>query len=217
VISSDNSTVYFNNDGQPLTIDTATDGVSYAKVDPGCCYGDDDLSLSSNQAAFAATGYFYDPSLNAEAYEGLNLREEMNLSYLYGEKLSPDGTLLFQPTTLGIDVLDARLGNLLDRIALPITLSSNYDALVSDGTDNVLLAITGANSDGIAIIDLRSVPAAPVLPYDADARAITERTVRETTSSANASNAPVQAGEHPQNKPARHTVQHVTPQKLLLK
>ena len=154
ILASDNSVVYGNDDGEVFTIDTATDAVTYAALDSGCCYGDYDLALSSNQNVFAATGYFYDSSLNAASYDALNLREMMAVSYVYGEKLSPDGRLLFQPATSGIDVLDARQGNLLERIALPITLSPNYDALVSDGTDNVLVAITGVSGDGIAVIDL---------------------------------------------------------------
>ena len=71
------------------------DNVSYAKDNRGRRYGDYDLALSSNQAAFAATGYFYDVDLNAESYVGLNLREMMNISDLYGEKRS-GCTTLFQ-------------------------------------------------------------------------------------------------------------------------
>jgi len=39
VIASDNSRVYFNNQGQVSTIDTATNQVSYATDNPSCCYG----------------------------------------------------------------------------------------------------------------------------------------------------------------------------------
>jgi len=44
------------------------------------------------------------------------------------------------------------------RIALPFMLSANYDALVDDGRDNVLIAITGQTGNGIAVIDLTSLP-----------------------------------------------------------
>jgi hypothetical protein len=37
---------------------------------------------------------------------------------------------------------------------LPFMLSANYDALVDDGWDNILIAITGQTGDGIAVIDL---------------------------------------------------------------
>jgi hypothetical protein len=55
------------------------------------------------------------------------------------------------------------LGSLLDRISLSVALSPNYDALVSDGKDNVLIAITGTG-DGIAVVDLTSI-APPALPH----------------------------------------------------
>jgi hypothetical protein len=165
-----NSRVYFSDEGAVFSIDTGTDQISYAKVDPDACCGNDDLALSGDQSRFAASGYFYDAALNAEAYTAANDREVLNISYLYGEKLSPDGRLLFQPTSLGIDVQDGQLGCLLKRIALPITLSPNYDALVSDGSDNVLIAITGASGDGIAVIDLSSIPEPAPLPYDVGLR-----------------------------------------------
>ena len=91
--------------------------------------------------------YLLDTDLNPESYLALNLRETFNQSYVYGEKLSPDGSLLFAPSVNAIDVFDGRIGTLLHRIALPISLCPNYDALVSDGKDNILVAITGQNGD----------------------------------------------------------------------
>ena len=164
-ISSDNSRVFFNNDGQIFNIDTATDTIFESATSPGCCYGDYDLTLSSNQTRLEATGNLYDSDLNGESSYALNDREALNISYVYGTKLSPDGSLLFQPSTSGIDVFDGRLGNLLSRIVLPVNLSANYDALVSDGKDNILVAITGADGNGIALIDLTSLAEPSPLPY----------------------------------------------------
>jgi hypothetical protein len=217
VITPDNSTVYFNCDGAVFAVDTSTDKVSYAKVDPGCCYGNYELSLSANQTRFAATTYFYDSNLNAEAYFGLNYREVMNLSYVYGQKLSPDGTMLFQPTTDGIDVLDARLGNLLQRIALPITLSPNYDALVSDGTDNVLLAITGANGDGVAVIDLTSIPEPSPLPYEVGVSRARRPTAVKSAPPARRGRPSPDEGMRSYSGPTKHAIPHVTSRKLLHK
>ena len=165
IISSDNKRVFFNNEGSVFYIDTTTDSASYASVDEECCYGDYDLTLSANQTQFKATSYLYDYNLDAESYYALNDREILSVEYVYGAKLSADGVLLFQPSTSGIDVLDGRLGNLLDRVALSVPLSSTYDALVSDGKDNVLIAITGTNGDGIAVVDLTSIQEPPPLPY----------------------------------------------------
>ncbi len=166
VMSSDNTRVFFNMYGYVFSIDTATDKIFSATVDPACCYGDYELALSSNQTQFTATSYLYDSDLNGESTYALNDREILNISYVYGAKLSPDGRLLFQPSTVGIDVLDGRLGTLLTRISLPVPLSLNYDALVADGKDNILVAITGTNGDGIAIIDLTSIGEPPPLPYN---------------------------------------------------
>lgn len=163
-ISSDNARVFFNEDGEIFSIDTATDTLYYALDGDGCCYGNYELTLSNNQTQLTATDYLYDSDLNGESYYALNDREILNIAYVYGAKLSPDGRLLFQPSTNGIDVLDGNLGNLLNRISLPIALSLNYDALAVDGIDNILIAITGTGN-GIAIVDLTSIKEPPPLTY----------------------------------------------------
>lgn len=56
-------------------------------------------------------------------------------------------------------------GNLQDRISLPHPLSPNYDALVVDGADNLLVGITGTG-DGIAVIDLTSINEPQPLPHE---------------------------------------------------
>ena len=215
VLSADGSVVYGNDDGEVFAVDTATDNVKTAQIEPSCCYGDYDLALSANQSRVAATGYFYDPQVNAEAWDGLNIRETLGVSDIYGEKLSADGTLLFQPTSVGIDVFDARRGNLMERIALPVTLSSNYDALVSDGTDNVLVAITGDFSNGIAVIDLTSLPPAPVLPYSANLPAKTHRTLQDGVPSSVPHTEPKRSKRKAPPEPTRRTVPLVTIQHIL--
>lgn len=164
-ITADNTRVFFNNDGEVFSVETATDKVSYATVATGCCYGDYDLTLSPDQKTLEATSYLYDGNLNAQSYLVLNDREALNITYVYGTKLSADGALLFQPSTNGIDVYDGRLGTLRSRISLPFDLSQNYDALVSDGQDNILVAITGKTGDGIAVVDLTSISEPPPLAY----------------------------------------------------
>jgi WD40 repeat protein len=165
-LGSNQGVVYFNSNGAVFSVNVGTNNVTYAAVDPGGGLGNEELTLSNDQSRLSATGYLYDSDLAAESFYALNDRESANIAYVYGAKLNADGTLLFQPSTNGIDVLDGRLGNLLTRIALPVTLSSNYDALVSDGKDNVLLAITGENGNGVAVVDLSSIPEPPPLGYD---------------------------------------------------
>jgi WD40 repeat protein len=164
-LSSDNARVYFNNDGYVFSIDTATDTQFSASTDPSCCYGDYDLTLSRDQTQLMASAFLYDTDLNGSSILTLNDREIQDFSYVYGAKLSPDGTLLFQPSVSGVDIFDGRLGTLRSRLTLPFNLSPNYDALVEDGKDNVLIAITGATGDGIAVLDLTSISEAPPLTY----------------------------------------------------
>ncbi|MBZ5661313.1 MAG: hypothetical protein LAO08_12980 [Acidobacteriia bacterium] len=162
LLTNDNARLYANLGGYVYAIDTATDAtfINYTAVG-----SDYELALSSNQTWMSGAEYLLDTDLNPESYLALNLRETFNQSYVYGEKLSPDGSLLFAPSVNAIDVFDGRIGTLLHRIALPISLCPNYDALVSDGKDNILVAITGQNGDGIAVIDLSSISEPPPLPY----------------------------------------------------
>jgi hypothetical protein len=105
-----------------------------------------------------AAEFLLDTKQNGQAFLALNEREVWNEAAVHGEKLSPDGTLLFRPLTDALDVVDGGTGILRTRIALPVILSPIYDALVSDGKDNILIAITGSSGNGIAILDLSGLP-----------------------------------------------------------
>ena len=155
-LTTDNARVFGNMAGLVFSIDTATDTFSF---NPTLQFGSDyELTLSSNQTWMSAAEFLMDTNLNSESYVVYVDRDVWNQSAVYGEKVSPDGNLLFSPLLNAIDVIDGRLGTLRARIALPFMLSANYDALVDDGRDNVLIAITGQTGDGIAVIDLTSLP-----------------------------------------------------------
>jgi len=164
VMSADGTRVFFNNKGNIFLFVTATNSFSSASQDSGCCSGDYELAIAANESQVEASSYLYDFSLEAAATLTLNDREVLDVSYVYGNKLSPDGALLFQPSTQGMDIFDGRLGILRSRIAFDVPLSTNYDAVVSDGKDNVLIVITGTSGNGIAVLDLSSLPesAAPL-------------------------------------------------------
>jgi YVTN family beta-propeller protein len=209
-ISSDNARVFYNEYGEVFSIDTATDTLVEALDGYGCCYGNYELALSSNQTQFTATFYIYDSDLNGESYYALNDREILNIAYVYGAKLSPDGRLLFQPSTNGIDVLDGNLGNLRNRISLPVPLSPNYDALVDDGADNILIAITGTGN-GIAIVDLTSVAEPGPLPYYAKGASSKRKLTALGDRMHSGSNVGTQLDEqNPRPATQSRTVPHVT-------
>lgn len=196
-ISSDNSKVFSDSRGYVFSVDTATDKIQAASNYEAVYSGGYDVALSSGQTTVEASGFLYDSNLNAESSLAVNDRESFaNISYVDGAKLNPDGSLLYQPSSEGIDVFDGRLGILLRRIALPFSLSQNYDALVGDGKDDVLVAITGTTGDGIAIIDLSSLQEPSPLPYEVASpaqRAVSQwqgpRTAVEPETSQNAENA----------------------------
>lgn len=73
----------------------------------------------------------------------------------YGMKWYPTGSLIFQPLTQQIDVIDGNTGLLRDRVSLPVTVANAFDALVVDTSDNALFMIT---SDGIAELSLSALP-----------------------------------------------------------
>jgi WD40 repeat protein len=162
LLTSDNARLFVTVAGYVTALDTATDTTITNPVSPE---GDYEMTLSSNQTWMSAAEYLMDTNLNAESAVALTQREVWNQTGVYGEKISPDGNLLFIPLINGIYVVDGKRGSLLKSIALPFTLSANYDALVSDGKDNILVAITGQNGDGVAIIDLTSLPEPLPLPY----------------------------------------------------
>jgi hypothetical protein len=163
LLSNDNARLYLNVAGFLVDLDTATDTFITNPVIPA---SDFELTLSSNQTWMSATGWLMDTNLNPQSFLTFTDRQVASSTLVFGAKLSPDGSMLFQPLVDGIDVFDAKLGTLRTRIALPIALSANYDAMVADGKDNVLVAIAGAKGDGgVAVIDLTSLPLPAPQPF----------------------------------------------------
>jgi hypothetical protein len=113
--------------------------------------------------------------------------------------------------------MDGHLGTLIDRIALPVALSPNFDALVSDGKDNVLVAITGANGDGIAVIDLTSIPEPAPLAYEPTMLTATHFAGVKVAPLATRNKRQQPSGAVSQWQPGRRVIPHVTVQRLLLR
>jgi hypothetical protein len=213
LLSKDNSRVFFNLGGFASILETATD--TFVKNLALFNQGDYELALAGNGSWMTAGDYLMDMNLNGESFVSLNEREIWNEKAVYGEKLSTDGTLLFRPLTDALDVVDGRTGILRARISLPVTLSPNYDALVADAKDSVLIAITGQNGDGIALIDLTSVPEPPPLAYVIDGRQTVRVTTEPMTSSTKTSATTAEKVGGQQSTVARRQLAHVMTQAYL--
>jgi WD40 repeat protein len=150
--------VALTNDGQRVfysagalsMIDTSSGAVSYPLIDTSEDY---ELALSANGIALTAGESLFNISMDLNSYLAGNELQSYDEMAVYGEKLSPDGRYLFAPLINSIEAFDGDTGVLLSRVGLPIGLSPNYDALVSDGGDNLVLMITGTG-DGVALVDL---------------------------------------------------------------
>lgn len=145
-----------------------------------------------------ATGWLMDTNLNPQSFLTFTDRQGVSIQEVFGAKLSPDGSLLFQPLLDGIDVFDGKLGTLRTRIALPTQLSANYDALVADGKDNVLVGIVGVNGDGgVAVIDLGGLPIPAAVPFAAASSILPKAsTLRAGPATARRLQAPIRPQKH---------------------
>lgn len=151
-ITADGSRIYFNDYGEVGYVDTAS-GVFVlpAPVNYAIAQTNYELTLNANQTSFFAAGFITDSNFNSFGMQELNL--------------AADGSLLFQPGSQAIDVFDGRTGAFRARIGLPVQLSPNFRALVSNNQDSRLVAITGTTGNGIAVIDLNSLPEPAPLQY----------------------------------------------------
>jgi hypothetical protein len=160
-LTGDNARIYFNSAGFLLSFDTATEKFQFNTVVIG---GDYEMTVAGNETWMASSEWLMDTNLNPLSFVSYDDREVGNVSAVYGQKLSADGNLLFQPLVSGMDVIDGHSGKLISRISLPFNLSLDYDALVSNGKDNMLVAIH-ENGDEIAFIDLTNLPEPNPLPF----------------------------------------------------
>jgi len=165
-LSSDGSRVYFNIEGSVGYFDTVAGQSTFAPANSEAIGQEsEELVLGANQTSLFANGLILDSNLNNLGLQALDTAESADANYLYGAALSTDGSLLFQPADQFIDVFDGRTGSFRARISLPVQLSPNFRALISDNQDSVLVAITGATGNGIAVINLNSIPEPGPLPY----------------------------------------------------
>jgi hypothetical protein len=158
-LSVDGERIYTSDEGLAAYYDIPSGQLVLAPVaDYDSGQGSDEVVLSANQTRLFCDGFFADSNLNNIGYQALDIAESVDAQYVYGAALSADGSLFFQPGTQAIDVFDGNTGSFRARISLPVPLSANYRALVSNNQDSRLVAITGTTGNGIAVIDLNSIP-----------------------------------------------------------
>jgi WD40 repeat protein len=151
--SPDGGHVYVNENGHAWILDTSNDSVVQGlqvTVDEGSV----EMAMSGDGSALATANFITDAGLSALTEVGYVDRDVWLPLAVYGQKLNQDGSLLFQPLTNGVDVLDGTTGLLKYRVALPIQISNVYDALVADDADASLFAVT---SEGISQINLSAI------------------------------------------------------------
>ncbi len=179
LLSHDGSTVYVNENGHAWILDTSNNSLVQAlqvTVDEGSV----EMAISGDGSALATANFLTDANLNALTQVGYVDREVWLPVAVYGQKLSSDGSLLFQPWTNGVDVIDGMTGLLKYRVALPLQAANAYDALALDNPDGLLFVITPT---GIAQVNLSSLP----LPGSSKSRRVlTQLPVRRGPPTANA-------------------------------
>ena len=156
LLSPDGSHVYVNENGHAWILDTSDDSLTQGlqvTIDEGSV----EMAISGDGSALATANFLTDANLNALTQVGYVDRDVWLPVAVYGQKLNSTGSLLFQPLTNGIDVIDGTTGLLKFRVALPLQAANVYDALTMDETDDLVFVITPT---GIVRVNLSSLPEA---------------------------------------------------------
>jgi hypothetical protein len=165
LVSPDQSTVYVNIAGAVYWIQTATDTVN---LDSATSQGFQtaDGAISSDGSTISINGYLTDSSLNLETLPAYIDWETWLPSASYGQKLSQDGSILYQPLTNGVDLIERNTGRLLYRVQVPGTLANACDPMFLGASAGELGYLTSA---GVTFVDLSSlsIPAAGSTPFPA--------------------------------------------------
>ena len=109
-------------------IQTATDTVN---LDSATSRGFQtaDSAISSDGSTISINGYLTNSSLNVEILPAYIDWETWLPAATYGQKLSQDGSILYQPLTNGVDLVERNTGRLLYRVQVPGTLANVYDPM----------------------------------------------------------------------------------------
>ena len=165
LLSPDQSTVYVNLAGAVYRIDTATNTIAEdSALSQG--FQTADGAISSDGSTISLNGYLTDSSLIAETLPAYIDWETWLPTATFGQQLSQDGSILYQPLTNGVDMIERNTGRLLYRVQVPGTQASAYAPMFLGASAGVLGYLTTA---GVTFVDLSSlpIPAAASTPFPA--------------------------------------------------
>ena len=164
LLSPDQTKVYVNVEGATLWIDTTTNTVHGALAIDSNDGGEIDGAISEDGSTVDLDGYLTDSVLNPENVPAYIDWETWLPTAVYGQKLNQDGSILYQPLTNGIDLLERNTGRLLYRVQVPGTLANVYDPMFLGASAGTFGYITAS---GITFVDLSSlsIPAAASTPF----------------------------------------------------
>lgn len=121
-------------------------------------WGSSDAALNADGNWFVADFNAFDSSLfPVSMYTSVSYAYAGPYSYnnIYGERLSPSGSLLFMPNISGVDIFDSHQGRLVLQVGLPDPLPYCFHALVLDETGSKMFLISNS---GITLAQLYKVP-----------------------------------------------------------
>jgi hypothetical protein len=163
VLLSPDQTKVYALEGAAYWVNTSTNGVDQASE---ASAGETDGAVSADGSTVYLNDYFTDATLNPENATAYIDWETWLPTATYGQKLSQDGSILYQPLTNGIDLIERNTGRLLYRVQVPGIVANVYDSMFLGASSGTIGYIT---SSGITFVDLSSltIPAAASTPFPA--------------------------------------------------
>jgi streptogramin lyase len=164
LLSPDGSRIYSSIAGISFWLNTSNNQINYSPTTSGPSGGIHEVAVSGDGSTVWIDDYLTDSSLEAETVPEYVDWETWFASTTVGQKLSQDGTILFQPLADGIDTISRNSGRLLYRIQIPVTTANVYDPLVVASGTNTVAVVTAT---GVSFVDLStlSVPANISQPF----------------------------------------------------
>lgn len=152
--TSDGSEVFAYTAGSLYSVNTAEDTVTLLLFEVSVA-DTGDMAITGDGTHSVTAGEILDDNYYlASAITYLDAAT-IDVSATYGIKWYPSGSVILQPLTHQLDVIDGNTGLLRDRVSLPVTVANAFDASVVDTADNSLFLIT---SEGVAELSLSSLP-----------------------------------------------------------